>query len=209
VTLPASARERIFARVRAANEGREKVPHPGDLPAAIGPPVAFRGSARSAPIDAFEDRFSAAGGEVVRLADEIAAGRWLAEFTRGFDGVAVGNDVPAALTPSLPQVTVERAALGVSMAAGAAAQSGSLLLSSVGGRRCQLLPPVTIVWIRAADVYATLGQALEHGRGGLPSALALHSGPSKSADIGRILVRGVHGPGRIVAAVLEAETPTA
>jgi L-lactate dehydrogenase complex protein LldG len=90
------------------------------------------------------------------------------------------------------------------MAVAAAAQTGSLVLSSIDGRRPQLLPPVTIVWIRAEDVHATLGQALERCRGDLPSALALHSGPSKSADIGRVLVRGVHGPGRIVAAVLGA-----
>jgi L-lactate dehydrogenase complex protein LldG len=48
-----------------------------------------------------------------------------------------------------------------------------------------------------------LGAALDAARerAPLPAALALHSGPSKSADIGRILVRGVHGPGRLVAAV--------
>ena len=207
MTSPTPARDHIFARVRGANEGREKVPHPGALPMAVEPPVAFGGSGRSAPVDAFADRFSAAGGEVVRLAEASAAGRWLAEFTRGFDGVAVGDGVPEALTPPLPRVPPERAALGVSMAVGAAAQTGSLLLSSVGGRRCQLLPPVTIVWLQAVDVHATLGEALELCRQSLPAALALHSGPSKSADIGRVLVRGVHGPGRIVAAVLGAEGP--
>jgi L-lactate dehydrogenase complex protein LldG len=199
-----SARERILARVRAANEGREKVPHPGGLPPDLEPPVRFRGSARVAPVDAFEDRFGAGGGEVVHLADGGAASAWVAEFARRFDGVAVGDGVPADLTPALPRVSPERAALGVSMAIAAAAQTGSLLVTSLEGRRPQLLPPVTIVWIRAEDVYGTLGQALEQCRAGLPSALALHSGPSKSADIGRVLVRGVHGPGRIIAAVLGA-----
>jgi L-lactate dehydrogenase complex protein LldG len=36
----------------------------------------------------------------------------------------------------------------------------------------------------------------------LPSAVGLHSGPSKSADIGHIMVKGVHGPGRLIAAVI-------
>ena len=39
-------------------------------------------------------------------------------------------------------------------------------------------------------------------RAGLPAALGLHSGPSKSADIGGTVVTGVHGPGRCIA-VLE------
>ena len=32
---------------------------------------------------------------------------------------------------------------------------------------------------------------------------ALHSGPSKSADIGQVMVTGVHGPGRVVALLLD------
>ena len=36
----------------------------------------------------------------------------------------------------------------------------------------------------------------------LPSAVGLHSGPSKSADIGQVLVKGVHGPGRVVAVIV-------
>ena len=36
----------------------------------------------------------------------------------------------------------------------------------------------------------------------LPSAIGLHSGPSKSADIGQVLVRGVHGPGRVIAVLV-------
>jgi L-lactate dehydrogenase complex protein LldG len=92
----------------------------------------------------------------------------------------------------------------VSLAVGAAAQTGSLLLSSKEGRRSQLLPPVHLVWVRAEDVRTTLGEALQACREDLPATLALHSGPSKSADIGQILVTGVHGPGRIIAAILGA-----
>ena len=69
------------------------------------------------------------------------------------------------------------------------------------GRRVQLLPPVHVVLVRAEDIHATLARALDALDGDLPSGLGLHSGPSKSADIGQVLVRGVHGPGRVVAVV--------
>ena len=115
--------------------------------------------------------------------------------------------VPDTLQPALPKTPPSEAALGVSVAVGAAAQTGSLVLSSKEGRRSQLLPPVHLIWVRAGDVHTTLGDALQACREDLPATLALHSGPSKSADIGQILVTGVHGPGRIIAAVLLGPKP--
>ena len=154
------------------------------------------------PVRAFESRFQAAGGEVIRLADEAAARVWLEDFASEFESVSVCTGVPGALQPALLAAPPSEASLGVSVAVGAAAQTGSLLLSSREGRRAQLLPPVHLVWVRARDVHTTLGDALQTCREDLPAVLALHSGPSKSADIGQILVTGVHGPGRIIAAIL-------
>ncbi len=211
------ARERILSRVRDANRDREPVPHPGSLPATAEPPVPFTkvGAATGAtaataaggadPVAAFENRLRAAGGEVVRLADEAAARVWLEEFAPDFESASVCRGVPQVLQPALAAAPPSEASLGVSMAVGAAAQTGSLLLSSREGRRAQLLPPVHLVWVRARDVHTTLGDALQACRDDLPAVLALHSGPSKSADIGQILVTGVHGPGRIIAAILGGE----
>ncbi len=153
-------------------------------------------------LDAFTDRFTAAGGEVVRLIDEEEAERWLEGFGNAFETVSVCHGVPDLLRPALRVAAPEEAALGVSMAVGAAAQTGSLVLSSREGRRPQLLPPVHLVWVRSEDIHGTLGEALRAVLSSLPAALALHSGPSKSADIGRIMVTGVHGPGRVIAAVV-------
>jgi L-lactate dehydrogenase complex protein LldG len=115
--------------------------------------------------------------------------------------------VPAALRPAVPALAPETAPLGISMAAGAAAETGTLLLDSREGRRLQLLPPVHLIWILESDIERTLGAALARFRAdsaeaGLPAAIGLHSAPSKSADIGRILVVGVHGPGRVIAAII-------
>jgi L-lactate dehydrogenase complex protein LldG len=217
------ARERILSRVREANSEREPVPHPGPLPETAEPPGPFSetggveadggvgapggdggagGSGEADPVAAFESRFRAAGGEVVRLADEAEAHSWLEGFAREFGNASICEGVPANLQPALPSVPPSEASLGVSVAVGAAAQTGSLLLSSREGRRSQLLPPVHLVWVLAQDVRTTLGEALQDCRKDLPAVLALHSGPSKSADIGQILVTGVHGPGRIIAVIL-------
>lgn len=191
------AREGILARIRASRRAVEDTAHPG----ALDPAVQARPWAPDV-IDAFARRLEANGGEVVRLGGETDARRWLAGFCREFPGAAVGADVPPGLRPDLPALSEEEAPLGVSMALGASAQTGSLLLTSREGRRLQLLPGTHLVWVRRGDVVATLGDALAEARSDLPAALALHSGPSKSADIGRVLVTGVHGPARLVAAVV-------
>jgi len=158
----------------------------------------------------FEEALVAAGGEVVRFASVEEARRWLADFAAAFETISVGATVSAPLRPDRPVATPGAAALGVSVARAAVAETGSLVLDARDGRRTQLLPPTHLVWIRGSDVHVTLRDALLDLRGGLPSAVGLHSGPSKSADIGQILVRGVHGPGRLIAGlIVEDDGPRA
>jgi L-lactate dehydrogenase complex protein LldG len=199
-----SDRERILARVRDAIAGRVRPDHPGAFrgerpPRADGDP----GGAPPAAVDGFVEAFLAAGGEVVRLVDDAAGAAWLARLATAFTGAAVGGSVPEPLRPRLPETPARSAALGVSMARVAVAETGTLILDARDGRLAQLLPPVHLVFVRSGDVHATLGGALASVRHDLPSALGLHSGPSRSADIGQIVVRGVHGPGRVIAAILD------
>jgi L-lactate dehydrogenase complex protein LldG len=189
----ASGRAHILGRIREALSDRSAVAHPGDF-------GGWRpeGALDPDPIRAFAEVFTAAGGEVVELASMTEARAWLADFAQGFESASIGAGVPVALRPGLPMARAEEASLGVGVARCAVAETGSLVLDARDGRRTQLLPPTHLVWLRAADVHATLRDALRALAGDLPSALGLHSGPSKSADIGQILVRGVHGPGRLV-----------
>ena len=193
---PASgSRERILARVARATAARERTPHPG----ALATPAAHDAVA------AFRERFASQGGEMVVRDASQQAGAWLTGFLRGLDpevaGVAVGTDVPAEMRPDLPEVAAAHAGAGVSVAWAAVAESGSLILPSTGARAVQLLPPVHVVWVPEGRIFARLEDALRELREALPSAVGLHSGPSKSADIGRTVVTGVHGPGRCVAVV--------
>jgi L-lactate dehydrogenase complex protein LldG len=199
----ADAKERILARVREASRGRTPVDHPG-------PFESWRpaGSPEQTAVERFAAMLEAAGGEVVRVSDDDAAAAWMASFSNGFASAAIGELVPAALRPALPIAPPDVAPLGVSLARGAIAETGSLLLDARDGRRSQLLPPTHVVFVRAGDVRTTFREALVGMRDDLPSAIGLHSGPSKSADIGHIMVKGVHGPGRLVAVVVGAhQTP--
>lgn len=192
-----SARERILARVRAAQDERPRPPHPGPFRAPRPVPLP------EDPVEGFSTLFLRAGGEVVPIPDDAAAASWIRAFAAGFRSVAVGATVPSSLAPEpAAYAAPETAELGISMALGAVAETGSLLLSSRDGRRTQLLPPTHLVLVRAASVRATLTDTLQSLRPALPPAVGLHSGPSKSADIGQILVRGVHGPGRVVALLI-------
>lgn len=192
-----SARERILARVRDALEDRPRSPHPGTF-------AGWRPTPPPPAVEGFVATFTRAGGEVAPVADLAAARAWLEDFAQAFARVAVGATVPEALRlPGAVEAPGE-ADLGVSLALGAVAETGSLVLGAADGRRVQLLPPTHVVIVPTGTVRATLAEALSGLRGDLPSAVGLHSGPSKSADIGQVLVRGVHGPGRVVAVLLSS-----
>ena len=197
-----------MARVARATASRPGVPHPGALVApvagdAVDAGASAAGDAVDHVVDAFVKCFTSQGGEVARADPGRPAGEWLTEFLRGLDpevvGVAVGPDVPPELRPRLPEAAAAQAGAGISMAWGAAADTGSLVLPSTGTRAVQLLPPVHVVWVPVGRVFARLEDALCELEPELPAAVGLHSGPSKSADIGRTVVTGVHGPGRCVA----------
>ncbi|GIW31635.1 MAG: hypothetical protein KatS3mg071_1809 [Meiothermus sp.] len=187
-------RERILARIRRGLEHRPKAALPEPLVPPTLPP--------EEALALFSERLTGNGGEVVRLESLQAAQEWLGRFAQTFTGVSLGRTLPEALRPQLPLLPPQEAPLGISWAWGAVAETGTVILSSQEGRRTQLLPPTHLVFVPQGKIYPTLLQALQALQTGLPSAIGLHSGPSKSADIGQIMVKGVHGPGRLVVAVL-------
>lgn len=193
-----SAREQILERIRSALSTRISIEHPG-------PFESWRPSRQPPPVELLTAMLEAAGAEVVRRPDAASASEWLRAFVSPFEAATVGETVPGALRPALPMGAPEDAPLGVSVARGAIAETGSLLMDARDGRRSQLLAPTHVVFVRSADVHATFRDAVLSMRDDLPSAVGLHSGPSKSADIGHVMVKGVHGPGRLVAVVIEGD----
>lgn len=190
-----SSRDQILVRTARALAHHVKVPHPGRLqaPAPTSPPAEFT------------QHFSLAGGEVVLPEAGRDPGEWLTEFLGAIrprvEKVVVAPGVPKTLHPDFPTATPEHADVGVVITTGAAAETGSLILGSEG-RASQLLPPILIAWLPPDRIFPRLEDALLAHQPDLPATLALHSGPSKSADIGRTVVTGVHGPGRCIAVLI-------
>jgi len=192
----------VLRAVTAAVQGRARLAHPGPLTALERGPSA---DSAATAVDRFMVRFRENGGECIRFGSGAEASAWVGGMAAGFESCDVGLFVPEHLSPStagLTAVPPAEAGLGVSTAVAAVADTGTLVLDSRDGRATQLLPPVHLVWIREDAIRDSLAAALADLADRLPAAVALHSGPSRSADIGRVLVTGVHGPGRVIAGIV-------
>jgi L-lactate dehydrogenase complex protein LldG len=108
------------------------------------------------------------------------------------NAAAVGFHVHRGEAPSIEGAGVSTAIFGL-------ADTGSVVLAAAPDepRARSLLPDVHVTLLHEdlilpglADLFAALGDDL-------PSALAIVTGPSRSADIEQKLAVGVHGPGEV------------
>jgi L-lactate dehydrogenase complex protein LldG len=88
--------------------------------------------------------------------------------------------------------------IGISSVEYAVAETGTLVVCSKPGRErlASLAPPVHVAIVSASQILPDLFDLFDRlGVDGLPSNLALITGPSKTGDIELQLTTGVHGPG--------------
>jgi len=106
------------------------------------------------------------------------------------EGIATQSDVDDETLFS-----VDVAITGV---AAAIAEHGSLVCESQPGvaRGSSLIPPIHIAVVAVEQLLPDLCDYFDglSKRSGLPAAISLITGPSKTADIEGVLVTGVHGP---------------
>jgi L-lactate dehydrogenase complex protein LldG len=116
--------------------------------------------------------------EGVSLVDEFVA-----------NAEAVGCHVHRGVQPELDGAGVSTALYGL-------ADTGSVVLaaSAEEPRRNSLLPDVHVTLLAEDRILAGLAELFAALSGELPSALAIVTGPSRSADIEQKLAVGVHGP---------------
>jgi L-lactate dehydrogenase complex protein LldG len=95
-------------------------------------------------------------------------------------------------TPAIGGAGVSRALYGL-------ADTGSVVLaaSPEEPRARSLLPSVHVSVLDESRILSGLAELFDAVGDDLPSALAIVTGPSRSADIEQHLVVGVHGPGEV------------
>ena len=92
------------------------------------------------------------------------------------------------------------------------AETGTVLLTSTNAsRQISLLPTAHLVLARPDQIYRDLESVFEHleiisEEGQLPAALTLVTGPSRTADIEKVLIKGAHGPVRQLTWVIRSES---
>lgn len=90
--------------------------------------------------------------------------------------------------------------VGLSSAAAAIAETGSILIQSGPGqsRVATLFPPVHIALLPTSRLTTDLFTYTAARNGSLPANMTFISGPSKTADIEQTMAIGVHGPKRFI-----------
>ena len=209
------ARDHILHRIRTAlgrSAGQEPPPAP---PVRLHIPQVDAESR----IASLLEKVEALAGTVYRVAGAERACRLVAEAVAGKTAVAsnaafLRETGIAALDGVRSGVTGKEELrelcatcdVGISSADYALADTGSLVMLSSPGeaRMISLLPPAHIAVVPAGRILSGLDELFSI----LPrpaeqtSSMVLITGPSRTADIEQILVRGVHGPGQITVIVV-------
>jgi len=192
-------REAILSRVRAALAPlRDRAPLPDwDL-------GLMRIRQQGDPADLwplFAERLRAVNGTPLESPASLVALLVHNHWRRGYCDPALWPDFRLAFPPdfhvetSFDRTRVDDYQFGITVAAGAIAETGTLILTdkTTSSRLAALAPWVHVAVLRRNQIFADLAEAVT----ALPADpnVIWVTGPSKTADIEGILIEGVHGPG--------------
>lgn len=216
-----SARDRILGRLRTASQSPP--PAPPDV-------AAYYREHRNG--ESVLERFiaNARGWQAQVL--ETTPSRWPQDLLSLIEDKKLkrpmagrGTELSAALAAAVPQLAwydaplasfkselFEQVDAGITGALGGIAETGTLMLwpGVNEPRTLSLVPPIHIAVLRASRVYATWHEVVqaqawaEH----MPTNAVLVTGPSKTADIQRMLVYGAHGPRELHILLIRDESAT-
>lgn len=210
------SRESMLDKVRAA-VGRKRGMAPSAAPEIYASPAALNPADRVA---AFTRALEALAGQVIRCADRDKARETVAAMVAGKRAIASAAEYLGACgitmlpgvswkfsSPAAYRSACAEADYGITSADYALADTGTLVMISghQESRLVSLLPPVHIAVVPVSRLFDGLDQfmAATPHPADITSSLVFITGPSRTADIEQILVRGVHGPGEITVILVD------
>jgi L-lactate dehydrogenase complex protein LldG len=103
---------------------------------------------------------------------------------------------------------LDKADVGITGCRALVASTGSILIDSElqMGRATSVFPPVHVVVAMTSQIVYGLKTAISLSKGqenDRPSMISIISGPSRTADIEKTLVKGAHGPKELIVILLE------
>jgi len=164
--------------------------------------------------DTFKTRAEAVSAEVHRVPTRSEAIAFIASFLRteqgravwvagslldGVDRVALADRIPG-LTFDVTLDAAEASKVGVSQMECAIASTGTLVTDAapVERRLASALPVIHVAVVPTGAIHPDMASALTHIHPSQSGYISMITGPSRTADIERVLTIGVHGPSRLV-----------
>lgn len=210
------SRTAILGRIRSAL-GRKAGQAPPVLPVTT---LRTRNLSTLERVELFVRQFEKLNGKPIRVRDRGEAAAAVRDLINGHTAVASNapflsecgiTDLAGVQTgfTSCDELreACARADFGISSADFALADTGTFVMiaSPKEARLVSLLPPVHIAVIPAESILPNLDELFARvpRPADQSSSMVLITGPSRTADIEQILVRGVHGPGEIYAVIVE------
>jgi L-lactate dehydrogenase complex protein LldG len=200
-----NAKENILKKIRHALVVTTPLPFPGSEGNSSPYPAA--------PTDGLEalfaEQFSALQGRFLFSADHVELGEQLKQVmaVRKWKSVYAVDPTILALTQKLGiETTQENLAhcdVSITDCAYLVARTGSMVLSSASteGRTASVYAPVHICIAHTSQLVYDVQDALvglkENFGAELPSFITFATGPSRTADIEKTLVVGIHGPAEV------------
>lgn len=175
------SRERILARLGNGSSEDSRTPSPS---------TTFKGTDLWAT---FEEFFTALGGKMIPFGQ-------VQHYVH--EGTFIDPKAVQIIHAEPSQIDIWEAKVGISVAEFAIAETGSLVVTASAEtfRGSSLVPPLNIVLVRRSSIVATLAEAMTQ----MPAtSSAIISGPSRTADIEGVLVRGIHGPSELMVAIYD------
>jgi L-lactate dehydrogenase complex protein LldG len=174
----------------------------------------------SSVFESFKTRAEAVSGEIHRFATDEAAADFLADFLikegvsdrPGSRAVWAAKKSPSGLQPKglaarIPGLTLDvdrtsaaESKVGISAMEWGLADTGTVVqdATEVQLRLVSTLPEIHVALLRTGTILPNLEALLPHLDPARSPYLAFVTGPSRTADIERVLTIGVHGPVRLV-----------